>query len=607
MGGFTRQNSRRRVSGGFTLVEVLVATFIFLIIATGIYQGFTSVLGVIRVAKLKTIGVLLANEQIELLHNLAYADVGVSGAIPNGAIPFSKDFSRGGHTFTVETVIRNIDDPFDGLIGEVPNDLAPADYKLAAIEISCSTCISFPPLSFTTTIAPKHLEITSGNGALFVEALDANGLPVQGAQVVVSNPSALPPIAINDVTNVNGILQLVDVPPGVEAYEISVGKSGYSEAETHAIGEPGNPNPIKPHATVALGMVTEVSFAIDRISTLFITTQTNTCAPVGSIGLNLRGSKLIGASPDVYKYEEDHMTNGSGNYTNPALEWDDYLLRMTSASYDISGTAPLLTFSVTPASTQDVLLIMEPNNPDALLVSVKDAGTGLPVSDATVTLSATSTSYNETLVTSRGHLRQTDWSGGGGQSDFIDETRYLSSDGNIDINSPVGEIKLVKIFDNYVAGGELISSSFNTGATTTTFYEINWEPGAQPPDTGALSVRFQIATNNDNTTWNFKGPDGTNGTYYTFADKNIHSSESNHQYIRYKALLGTASTTYTPSISDVAVTFGSSCIPFGQAFFNGLSADVYTLTVSHSSYQSFTGDITISDDWSQFEVLLQPI
>jgi hypothetical protein len=78
-----------------------------------------------------------------------------------------------------------------------------------------------------------------------------------------------------------------------------------------------------------------------------------------------------------------------------------------------------------------------------LLVRVPDAGTGLPLSDATVTL--TGTGYAQTAVTNLGYTRQTDWSGGYGQSDFSDQTKYWSQDTNIDVTSAVGDLKLKKV------------------------------------------------------------------------------------------------------------------------------------------------------------------
>jgi len=256
-----------------------------------------------------------------------------------------------------------------------------------------------------------------------------------------------------------------------------------------------------------------------------------------------------------------------------------------------------------PDTNQDFKLIVSPKNPRSILVTVKDGSTQLPLSDATVRLEKPS--YDITLTTGRGFIRQTDWSGGAGQADFTDPARYFGSDGNIEVNDPVGELHLRKIFDEYESSGYLVSSTFDTGSASN-FHQILWQPQDQPPNTGPDSVRFQIATNNDKATWNFSGPDGTANTHYTLANQNINSLHNGDRYFRYKAFLQTASSTWTPTVSDVSFTFTSSCVPPGQVFFTGLGTGNYTLTVSKTGYQPFTDTVSISSSWQQREVILSP-
>src|SRR5581483_9767301 len=114
------------------------------------------------------------------------------GGIPAGVISETQTSSIGKFTFTVQTVVRNIDDPYDGTLGGTPNDTAPADYKLVTLTVSCSVCPSFIPLSMTSTIAPKNLESAGLSGDLFVNVLDATGKGVPFANIVVSNASLTP-------------------------------------------------------------------------------------------------------------------------------------------------------------------------------------------------------------------------------------------------------------------------------------------------------------------------------------------------------------------------------------------------------------------------------
>lgn len=589
---------------GFTLVEALVALGILAIVGVGTLQVFGKLSAVVRVSGEKIDGTALANEQIEIIRNLPFTDVGIVSGIPSGKIPRDQTLTRDNHRFLVTTTIRNVDDPFDGTIGGTPNDLSPADYKLVEVRVSCQDC-QHPgtPLVTTTTVAPKNLETASTNGALFIRVFDASGVPIQNASVHVENHQHNPAIIIDELTNINGELQIVDAPPGVNAYEITVTKDGYSTDQTLLPGAPGNPNPSTPHVTVILQEVTQVSFSIDRLSTIHVSTTTDTCAPVGDVDFHLTGAKLIGTSPDVPKYSADHLTNGTGELSLPDMEWDTYALTMTDATQELQGTIPLLPLSVAPNATQDLHLTVKPKNPQSLLIAVKDSATLLPVSDATVKLEKTG--FAQTLTTGRGFLKQTDWSGGSGQEIFTDASRYASDDGSVDVTTIPGQITLKNVFGAFAASGELLSSTFDTG-TSSNFYNLTWQPQSQAPETGADSVRFQIATNSDQTTWDFLGPDGTNTTYYTVSETNINALHNGDRYLRYKLFLQTADTTISPVISDVAFTFTSSCVPSGQALFDGLTNGTYTATIEKTGYQTVVENLDITDAWKQYDITFLP-
>lgn len=590
---------------GFSLIEVLVGAAVFALVAVSIYGSYTGLLRLVNAARTKTVASALANEQFEIIRNLPYSDVGLVSGIPLGKLQHVQSFTRSGATFEATTTIRNIDDPFDGQIGSTTApDLSPADYKQVSLEIGCSLCKNFQPLVYTTNVSPKSLETTSTNGALFIKVFDANGIPLSGARVQVINASSTPTINIDELTNTQGQLQLVDVPPGANQYQITVSKSGYSTDRTYPPGASGNQNPLKPHATVALQQVTSVSFVIDSVSTFNFSTVQDTCTPIGNKSFTLSGATLIGTSPDVLKYSETHTTDGSGNKTVTNLESDTYGATLSSATDVIKGTIPLLPLVLAPNSTQNVQLVLAPQNPRHLLVTVKDAGSGLPVTDADVRLEIGS--YDTTLVTDRGFLQQTAWEGGSGQGTSTDPTMFFSTDGNADVTNFPGEVRLKSIFGTYQTPTELISSTYDLGSSSN-FYQILWNPGSQPIDAGAQSVKFQIATNNDTTTWSFKGPDGTGDTYYTASNQNIDSIHNGSQYLRYKMILETASTSVTPSISDVSFTFTSACTPPGQVLFTGISeTGLASLTVTKGGYQTYSTTFNISSSYQSFDVNLSP-
>lgn len=597
---------KKRRTGGFTLIETVVSLAVFVIISIAVYQAYGALLRSISSSRARLVGAALAREEFEIIRNLPYVNVGIVGGLPNGTVPHIETVTRNNIPFTVETTIRSVDDPFDGTLGGIPNDTTPSDYKLVQIDIDCAVCQGYATQSFVSYVAPRALETPTSSGALFVQVIDANGQPVPDADVHIVNTKITPSITIDDTTNKNGLLQIVDAPPGVNAYQITVSKSGYSTERTYTPGAAGNPNPSKPDATVVAQQITQLSFAIDRTGAIAASTVSATCAPVGGVAFFLNGAKNIGTNPTVRKYSQSLTTDGGGLKSISGLEWDSYdALIATSSAYDMAGTIPLAPISLAPGATQNLQFVVRAKNSRAFLLTVKDAATGLALSGANATLE--NGAFSDAQTTGRGFLSQTDWSGGSGQALMGDATRYLSSDGNIEISAPAGDLRLKHLFggSDYVSSGNLTSSTFDTGSASN-FYQISWLPQDQATSTGSGSVRFQIATNNDNATWNYVGPDGTSATYYTQTNTNIAAVHNGDRYLRYKVYLATNTISTTPIISDVAVTFNSLCVPPGQVLWGGLSSGAYTLTVSKAGYQNYTGTVSMSSSWQQQQITLLP-
>lgn len=591
--------SRRKYHAAFTLVEVTFVIAIFAMVAAAILATTRSLTRSISYNRFRDVAIQVGAEQMELVRNLPYEDVGTTGGFPTGVIPSNQVITRGGVKFTVVTTVRNVDDPFDGTIGGNPNDLSPADYKSIDIDLTCERCPTNPPLRFNTTVAPKGLEGSTNNGAIFVQVLDANGLPVQGASVNIVNNTVIPNLDITDTTDNDGFLRIVDLPPSVSDYEITVTKTGYSSDQTRDT-DGSNPNPTQPHLTVAAATVTQRTFAIDQLGSIAVSTLTPACIPIGSIQMNIDGSKLIGTTPDILKYSTTQSTDSSGSLNLTNMEWDDYNFTLTGSTYDIAGFIPGNPFQLNPGESTTLSLVLEPHTTNTLLVDVKDNVGGLPIADVQIDLSGPTTVSQSTGL---GHFRQSDWSGGSGQETFTDETMYLSDSGTVDVTTGLGEIRLTESGGLYNLSGNLTSSTFDTGATTD-FKEILWEPQSQPPETGPNSVRFQVASGSATSTWTYVGPDNTSATYYTTVDNDLTTNHSGHQFLRYRAFLTTDDDQFTPNVADVAVSFTSSCTPPGQTFFKGLPAGTYNWDATKSGYESASGTVNVSGQ-GLLEIILE--
>jgi prepilin-type N-terminal cleavage/methylation domain-containing protein len=585
---------------GFTLIEILVALGIFTIFAVGIYSGIQFVFKLVYNSRVRILETALLNEQVEGIRNLSFYDVGIVNGSPSGLLERTVTTTRNGIAFEITRTIRNIDDPFDGTAGGDPGDLSPADYKLVDVSIICQSCRQQVPVSVTTYIAPKYLEGDPTHGALFIEVFDANAQAVSGALVTIMSTSTNPTYNFSDTTDNDGMLRIVDLAAGAEAYSISVSKSGYTSDST-VIPSPSNPNPSTLPATVIAQSVTEVSFSIDRVSSMAVETLNESCVPLGAVNLSLTGAKRIGTSPDVLLTDTSFQTSGAGTYTLPYLVWDTY--HFTASGYDVIGSIPNETINLFPGTDQPVQLILGTATTNALRVDVVDSVTSQPIANANVTVS--STGYSASRVTGVGSFSQTDWSGGSGQSVMGNDTRFFADDSNVDVLTSSGNMSLRNLLGLHALNGWLESSTFDLGLAPT-YQQIIWEPLAQPSEVGQDAVRFQLATATSTSpvAWEYVGPDGTAGTYYTSTDGVIADIHDGDRYMRYKVFLSTASSTYTPTVSSVSFTHTNSCTPPGQIYLGGLGSGTYGVTVSASGYVPVGESVDVSG-YTKATIVLQ--
>jgi prepilin-type N-terminal cleavage/methylation domain-containing protein len=573
---------------GFTILEVLIGLGILGIVSSAIYFSYANVLDIVQASQYNSAALSIIETEIETVRNMRYEDVGTIGGIPNGILTASRSVTFGGSQFSLGTYVRSIDDPFDGTLGGNPSDPAPADFKLVQFEVTCNTCPRFRVISMASYVAPKNLENTSENGALFINVFDANGIPIPGATVHITNSTVVPPVNITDVTDAGGILQLYDVATSSAGYHIVVSKVGYSTDQTYSPSQVANPVHID--ATVAEQQLTVVSLAIDRVSSLTLTSRDSFCGAVSAMDLMLTGAKLIGTAPNVPKYSSTQTTNASGILNLTGLGWDTYTLMPTDTAWDIAGIVATSSLEriIDPATSHTIVWQVASRSGNGLLVSVSDTS-GNPINDAIVQVTGPG-GYDRTVVTGESSIMQTDWSG----------DAYNSQSGDI----IAGTALEISGSGKVIPGTDwLISNSFDLGTSSVTFHEISWAPDNQPIET---DVRFQLAVNNDNATWDFVGPDGTDATFFTAPGQTIPSSFNGKRYLRYKTYLRNTLPLVGPTVEDVSISFSSGCMIPGQAYVNGLETGTYTIEVTRSGYSVSTTAKSVTDAWQRHSVTLSP-
>jgi len=150
-------NDARSSSSGFTLIEILVATAVFLIFALGIYGGLQFVFQVIFQSRLAAMETTVASREMEWIRHLPYDALGMTDGVPAGVLERSSTTTVGNVMLTVRRTVRFADDPFDGTVTSVPADADPNDYKFIQVDVTCDACGQTVPVSLMTYRAPPPL------------------------------------------------------------------------------------------------------------------------------------------------------------------------------------------------------------------------------------------------------------------------------------------------------------------------------------------------------------------------------------------------------------------------------------------------------------------
>lgn len=284
---------------GFTLIEILVGISILSIMILGVYGMYDYSLKMAREKGRREEAMAIANQEIEHFRSIGYDVLGTAATMcapnPGGCnIPPVQTAVRNGINYTVLTDISYVDDVFDNENHEQGgnDDTGLNDYKIARVEVRWDSTSSNNSVMLTSTFAPMGIETDCGGGILKVNVFDANVVqPIPQAEVYIKNESI--GYEYDATTNDEGVLRKGCLPADVgNNYEITINKPGtvyynntYSAAQTCPTGV-GTPNPICPkllldnatpnprHVNINEGEITEITFYIDLLSVLNVSTIT---------------------------------------------------------------------------------------------------------------------------------------------------------------------------------------------------------------------------------------------------------------------------------------------------------------------------------------------
>lgn len=438
---------------GFTIIEVVVTTFIIGVVVTGLFGLFLLSIRSSQENERRVVAVALANERMEMIRNLPYLSVGTSGGVPSGSIAQNEVVTRNNLEYTVKTDIRYVDDPYDGqapgtnqneervTVCHKPGTLAEAsleisasaldahiahgdttgacgsgvndgtgagddyntDYKQAKVEVSWNGPDNPSPVLLLTIIAPQGVEGAEAGGTLDFLALSAAGDGIPSADVTITNDTVSPAVNIATQTNSEGHVVLPGLPEAVDSYKLSVSKTGYTSEQTYDETPTFIPDTDHSNLSMIQKEVTNKVFSIDQVSSITLTTKDDTGAILPSIAYTIQGTKTIGTDNNgspVYVLQESASTDTGGQNQHTDLVWDSYNISIDgdATGYDIKESSEFLPLALSPGQDANIDIVLVPHTPLSLHVSVPDSTTGDPVDNATVHVTGPN-SYDESLGT----------------------------------------------------------------------------------------------------------------------------------------------------------------------------------------------------------------
>ena len=368
------------------MIEVIVDAFVITVIFGAVIGSFLVMLGATNSGKIRTLAGALANEQLEYLRNLPYDSLSTQNGtvLPHGSIPDTQTVNRGGVSFTLNTTIIFVDDPFDGCAipgvqsqwnctdGDTSNvnDVVPVDYKrinVEALKVGTPTVL----IKLSSNAASKAAETPSQTGMLLVKVINAQGLPVAGAIVMVSLP-VVGCIFLTGTTNEQGYVFIANLPPeNQNGYRIVTTKAGFSSDYTTS-RTAQNPNQIQPDVDINVQQVTIQTLAIDYLATLQVTVTNETNQIQSGVLVTASSAKLTANNPDTPKNIAERQTDINGLATWLGFEWDSYDL-IAQTGYYVVSTSPYQRVALAPGTTLPVAMVITTNPNWPRLVSVSPA------------------------------------------------------------------------------------------------------------------------------------------------------------------------------------------------------------------------------------------
>jgi hypothetical protein len=341
---------------------------------------------------------------MEIVRSLDFDQIGISGSgYIDGDIPASDQVTVDKMNFYVFSSVVYVDDPYDGILGEDPDDDRPADYKRVIIKTAwVNDENTSKAVTLVSDFSPPGVEGSTAGGTLVVKVMDKDSAGISDFDVHIVNNDLS--IDENMVTDSNGGVSLPGAPTDGNDYEISVSKSNYFPIETLPAYPESTFIPVYAHASVTEGFRNIFSIITDSTSDLTLRTADQFGNPIPNITYNLKGGIRKGDTVDnppdfptepVFYYNEDLNSGAGGENEATDISYGDYKFSFTDAggNYDFVKMNPSNAtvtdksmFYVEPGANIEETAIFADKSIESLLVTVLDSEDSNPIEGASVRL-----------------------------------------------------------------------------------------------------------------------------------------------------------------------------------------------------------------------------
>ena len=249
------QQIRLRATGcaqdetGFTMVEMIIAIFIFAMVIGGVTMGMTSSLNLTRQDRNRSIAANLAAQEMDTVRSTDFIALTTTWLGTPPATTVLVDNVPYYVTRQTEWVTPNATSgPCQAASGST---LA---YISVVVSVSWDNMSGVPAPTSSTVVTPPVGTYSALTGHIAVMVLDAAGVPQENVPVSIAGPG----VSDSQVTSVDGCAFFGYEPVG--AYTVTLSKSGHVDYQ-------GVSGPTQ-SATVGTGTISSLQFQYDNAATL---------------------------------------------------------------------------------------------------------------------------------------------------------------------------------------------------------------------------------------------------------------------------------------------------------------------------------------------------